>query len=532
MTDNKTLSQDEITRLIEFDVSDGVEARREADEVAEMEDVAINRDDIEDRMRIDFNFMAAVAMPESFIYMWPMMYLACFQLIQDLASRTRDFTKLALGFPRGFAKTTFVKLCVLWIILFTKKRFILILAANEQLAKNFVSDVADFLDSTNIQGIFGYWKIAIEKDVEGYKKFTYRGRSIILAGLGAGSSLRGIVVKNQRPDVMIFDDVQTKEQAESKTESDALERWFFGTALKAKSPHGCLFLFLANMYPTEHSLLRKLKKNSTWVKFITGAILSDGKSLWEELQPLEQLLDEYKADTEAGHPEIFLAEVMNDENIQNNNLLDVTRVKLNPYELMVPAPIPHGKAIIIDPALDKKTSDLVSIGYHEYFNRAGSEAIDDVVTDLVEGRFSPGEIIKEALLLGIRNNCRLIVCEGGGFQATLIYWFNQVCTSLQLEGFMFREITTGNRSKNSRVFKLFKELHSGDVILHSRIRAGILAQGCDYNPTKTDNTDGALDVSAYGPDVLAKYPGEILAVDSLLGLESNNLEVIEDNSLF
>ena len=64
--------------------------------------------------------------------------------------------------------------------------------------------------------------------------------------------------------------------------------------MKAKSPEGCMFLFVANMYPTKTSILRKLKSNPTWVKFIAGGILADGTSLWEDLQPIQQLLSEFE----------------------------------------------------------------------------------------------------------------------------------------------------------------------------------------------------------------------------------------------
>jgi len=496
------------------------------------EDVSVSRDEVEDRCKVDFNFLAALAMPEAFIYLWPMIYISCFQMMQDIMGRSRDFSKFALGFPRGFAKSTFVKIVVLWAILFTRKKFILILCATGTLAENFVSDVADMLSHPNIVSVFGNWKAEIETDRNGYKKFKFRGRAIILAGIGAGSSLRGIVVKNARPDLMIFDDVQTKEQSESKVESESLERWFWGTAMKAKSPHGCSFFFLANMYPTMHSMLRKLKTNSTWIKFITGAILSDGKSLWEELQPLGQLLEEYQADCEAGHPEIFLAEVMNDENIQNNNLLDVSKVIPNPYELMSPPPIPHGKAIVIDPALDKKESDLVSIGYHEYFHNERTDKLEDVMTDKEEGHFSPGQIISIAIAMGLKKNCSLICVEGGSFQTTLLYWFTQTIQRLGLRGFIFREINHKGQSKNSRVFTLFKQLHSSEVLLHSNIRAAVLNEGREYNPAKTNNVDGLLDVTAYGPLVAARYPQEITAWTNSELDTSNSTEVIEDNSFF
>jgi hypothetical protein len=105
---------------------------------------------------------------------------------------------------------------------------------------------------------------------------------------------------------MVFDDIQSREDSESEILASQLETWMVGTAMKAKSPEGCLYFFIANMYPTKGSLLRKLKMNPNWVKYIVGGIRSNGTSLWEELQPIKQLLREFQNDLSTGHPEIFL----------------------------------------------------------------------------------------------------------------------------------------------------------------------------------------------------------------------------------
>ena len=135
-----------------------------------------------------------------------------------------------------------------------------------------------------------------------------------------------------------------------------------GTAMKAKSPHGCMFLFLANMYPTKWSILRRLKNNPNWVKFIAGAILADGTSLWEDLFPIKQLYKEFENDLAMGKPEIFYSEVLNDENAAANNLINLSALPDRPNE---EGDIPAGKFIIIDPATDKHNEEAVSIGYFE-----------------------------------------------------------------------------------------------------------------------------------------------------------------------
>lgn len=274
--------------------------------------------------RESLDFLAALAMPTIFAFGFPPVFQSVWQWLLTYTLKTRDFSQLALGLPRGFGKTTLIKIYVLYCILFTQKKFILIISSTATLAENIVADVVDMLNEPNVQKVFGDWRLGLEKDTQQIKKFGFRGRNIILAGLGAGTSLRGLNIKNQRPDVMIFEDIQTREQADSQILSENLEKWMVGTAMKAKSPHGCTFIFVGNMYPTKFSILRKLKYNDTWVKFIAGGILADGSSLWEDLQPIAQLTKEFENDLAMGRPEIFFSEVLNDENASSNNLIDLS----------------------------------------------------------------------------------------------------------------------------------------------------------------------------------------------------------------
>ena len=132
--------------------------------------------------------------------------------------------------------------------------------------------------------------------------------------MGVGGSPRGLNIKYVRPDFIIMDDMQSKEQAESQIEAARTLSWMMGTLLKTNDPARCLYVFVGNMYPYPGSILKKLKNSSEWLSFITAAILEDGQSIWPELKPVSVLLQEFKHDTELEHPEIFLAEVMNDEN--------------------------------------------------------------------------------------------------------------------------------------------------------------------------------------------------------------------------
>lgn len=491
----------------------------------EEQENSFNTAEVEQHAKDSLDFLAAMAMPTVFRYFFPPVFLSIWSWLLSYVHRFRDFSQLAIGLPRGFGKTFLIKLFVLYCILFTKKQFILINCGTVRKAGNIISDIMGMLSERNIVKVFGDWKLGIISDRFDLKHFGYRGRNIILMGFGADGDVRGITLDNQRPDVMIFDDIQTRKDADSEVVSNGLEEWMIGTAMKAKSPHGCLFVFIANMYPTKHSLLRKLKRNPTWTKFIAGGILADGTSLWEDLQPIEQLIREFENDLAMGKPEVFYAEVLNDEHASVNNLLDLSKLPIYPFQEDDPS---AGNFIIIDPSTDKANSDFVSIMYFEIHNAY------PVCKHLIEGRLSPGDTIVEALKIALAKNCAVIAIESTAYQYTLNYWFGFICQQRGILGIEAVEVYSGSYSKNSRILNMFKQLLAGEIYVHPSCTAAVNMQVSQFNPLRRDNTDGLLDCLAYAPKVMELY-GHLLLAGQIIEMQENSALPVRDaieNSCF
>jgi hypothetical protein len=466
----------------------------------EFQEGSFNTAEVEKLAKESLDFLAGLCLPTVFKYLFPAVFKAIWSWLLSYVHKVRDFSQLAIGLPRGFGKTMLIKIFIVYVILFTRKQFILIICGTQTKANNIISDIIGMLNEANVKRVFGDWKLGATIDRQELKKFGFRGREIILMGAGAQSDIRGITLENTRPDVMIFDDIQTREDADSETVSSGLETWMIGTAMKAKNPEGCIFIFIANMYPTKWSLLRKLKKNPTWVKFIAGGILADGTSLWEELQPISQLMREYENDLSMGKPEIFYAEVLNDENASVNNFIDISRIPPNPYE---DESLHQGNFIIIDPATDKANADLVSIGYFELFDSK------PVSKHIIEGRLSPGDICDETIKLCLQRNCRLIVIESNAFQYVLGWIFKQALERYGIRGIEVVDIYSGSASKNSRILTMFKQLLAGEIYLGETTKVQVFSQIVSFNPLKTNNTDGILDCLTYAPRVIEMY-GEFI----------------------
>jgi hypothetical protein len=477
------------------------------------------------------DFLAALLLPTVFKYLFPDIFKSIWAWLCESVHKTRDFSQLAIGLPRGFAKTMVIKIFVVYCILFTKKQFILVICGTQTKANNIIADIIGMLNEPNIKKLFGDWKIGVETDRQDLKKFGFRGRNIVLMGAGSGSDIRGITLENARPDVMIFDDIQTREEAESETVSNSIELWLTGTAMKAKSPEGCLFVFIANMYPTKFSILRRLKANPTWMKYIVGGITQniDGtiQSLWEELHPLSQLIKEFQNDYAMGRPEVFYSEVLNDETASVNHLIDINKIPDDPFA----NDLQHqGNFIIIDPSNDKANSDHVAIIYFEIFQGK------PVARDYIEDRLSPLSCIEKALGFAFKYNCRLIACEANAYQYSLLFWFNYIIAQrgLAAAGINCVDVYSGQRSKNSRILDMFKMLLKGEILLGALVRLAATHQITSFNALKPNNVDGLLDCLTYSPKVIELY-GEFIASNLTLQMqEFSNIPVltVNDNACF
>lgn len=462
----------------------------------------VSRSDVIEACRTQLDFLAALILVDVFKYGYPPLFQAIWQMICNASQATLGKPKYALGIPRGFSKTIILKLYVVWLVLFSDRRFILVVCNTETHAINFLSDVWSMLDNMNIRAIFGNWRAGMgDADTKQVKKFSFRGRDIVIAGLGSGGSPRGLNINFVRPDVVIMDDMQNRDEAKNLEIAKESMEWMLGTLMKACHPQRCVFIFVGNMYPFEGSILRKLKHSKSWISLITGAILADGNSIWPQHRSVEDLLEELAVDEEQGHPEIFHAEVMNDEEGGTVSGIDVSKIPLISEQLT--PEYAQGGYIIIDPSLKKKKSDATAIGACLVFDGV------PVLWEVVAKKLDPGETIQQALFLCMKYGMQLVAVESVAYQSSLIYWFNKVLVELNIDGIHVDEIFTGGMAKNARIAAWLKKLLAGKNMLSKSCRSQVIYQITQWNPLMSNNVDDMLDVGAYMDDVLHMYPEHV-----------------------
>jgi len=457
-----------------------------------------NLEEIKARAERDFNFFAGLIVPHLMRTAFPAFYLALFSLLTRINPDPYAIMRFALGLPRGFAKTTFLKILVCWLIIHDRNHFILVIGATEPKALDFIADVDEMLSSPNVEAIWGSW--ALTKKVDNAKrKIGYmNGKQIILVPMGAETTVRGLNINNQRPGCIICDDIQTRDGALSQVKNDSLRDWFVSSLLKSISTYGSnrLVVFLGNMYPGD-CLLQVLKRNTEWVSLITGAILEDGESLWPELKPVDSLFKEYKHDEQMGEGHIWFAEVQNDPLDERYRLLS------KPIPADFDDIVEHSVAdycfLTVDPAGFRRNSDDNTIAIHKGYDGV------PVCTDIRGGVWDPKETVRQILVAALENGASVIGIESVGYQQSLCYWTNYFLEELGIEGITVVELKTNNRTKLSRIQDYIKELLAGTAGMAREARAKFTFQANNYKLEKTDNSDDYLDSPAYAKQILTEH---------------------------
>lgn len=513
-------------------------------EVQLTQEFTFDRSAFANALEQSLDMLAGTALPGTCELLFPATYHAMWQYIVTEVYKQRGFARIYLGIPRGFCKTTFVRLFALFVVLYTQRNFIAIFNKSGELAENSLASIQNMLDEPNIVSTFGNWRAGIIRDTLDCKQMKFRGRNLVLGALGINSSIRGLNVLDRRPDVMIYDDIQDWANAESPILSDQLLTHFTGTVMKAASKFRCLHIFIGNMYPFEHtmpngtkagSILRLLKRNPTWTGIVAGGLLADGESFWPELQSKEQLLEEYRNDESLGRGAIFLAEILNDDSALARAGVDTTAIPVAQEDIFDE---PHqGGFIIIDPSGRKKRSNNTEIGAFVMY---------DGIPYFKARKFgimSPKETIKNALALANEHGIGLICVEAVAYQETLLFWFDEVIKELSIEGIELAEIYPGGISKNARIIKMFQQLTpdkdtiltgTAAIMLSYAVRSSVLDQIQGFNPLTTNNTDDLLDILSYVYKVVENFGDSIAALAPINTDYSTDSRVlaVSDNSLF
>jgi predicted phage terminase large subunit-like protein len=194
---------------------------------------------------------------------------------------TKEGTRMADAAPRGNAKSTIVSLILpIWSAAFGFKSFIVLVSDTASQAEDFLTFI----------------KLELEENprlAQDFPELVGEGRrwkamdiilnnGVRIRGLGSGQKPRGMRWRQQRPDLVIFDDIENDEHVLTPEQRKKLSRWFFKAMLKI-GLKDCDYWLIGTILHYD-SLLNNLLQRPGWHGRKWQAVIqwADNQSLWDK----------------------------------------------------------------------------------------------------------------------------------------------------------------------------------------------------------------------------------------------------------
>ena len=426
----------------------------------------------------------------------------------------QEIKKVAIAVPRGHAKTTLAKLAVIWHFLFGNVRFAVYLSNTAAIAISACKDIIDFMQCENFKSVFGEVLFRKRNEGDGHYEFEFQGKYFILIAKGSKQQMRGLNINNQRPQLAIVDDFEDIENTETPRLQQKLDSWFFRTFVKALDQVDSKIIFIGNMI-SNTCLLSRLISLKSWTSMRMGAMLSNGKTLWPELWPLDKLMEDYAEYQAVGETASWMAEMMNLPTAGDNALIKSNQINFVPP--VVPEDLLAG-FVTIDPATGTGNDDT-AIVVHGLIQRNDSEDYYPVIVDYEFGKIDETNTVHTALRLCIKWGVSVIGIESVAFQRVMLSLFELVIAA-NYPGMSFETLplTPGRASKLERIRAWCAQLKKtkddgepctpGTGIVMNEVH--IESQLLDFNVARKDNTDDLIDACAYQVPMMQSYLGLVL----------------------
>lgn len=429
--------------------------------------------------------------------------------------------KKLFGVPREHAKSTIAKLAVILLTRYTKLSFVLYVSKIVGGAANALRDIRVWLDSPQERQLYGKPEVIKSSETEslwimqiwvgvtptnpGYKK------TVILKAAGSLATVRGMLVNNRRPQIVVIDDIEDQDNTTPELQKK-LDNWFFGTLLKAFDHRHYICIFIGNMINST-TLLARLSKEPEWNPTVFGCIVKNKQtgaleSLWPERNPLDELIKEYQTYRRLGQGHTWEAEMMNltQDAIFRLDISNAIRIAPPLHEWLTDG------FLCLDPAFGKTgVHDESAITVHAHIDSKWCDADIPYIVDSWHGRVGEHELFLRMLDISYRWGITTWAIESVAAQSLLFPLFRMYFEQqlISLDQFLLIPITGGHNSKVSRIqaFKGSVGARTYGVVDTQMELMNLLEQ---FSPVgKAPDHDDLIDSASLGSTVWHKHSGSI-----------------------
>lgn len=220
--------------------------------------------------------------------------------------------RLVIAAPRGHAKSTVVSLAyILWSVLYGHERFVILASATKEQAAQLLRHIKDEIESNPL----------IRLDFPGVVPGSGKGASKPWTGtrlrlptgaeiwaVGGGQQIRGIRNRDQRPSLVVVDDLEMPEPVLSADQRSKTRDWFERTLLKVGGP-GTNVVVVGTVLHYDSLLagLLDTERSPGWISKRYRALISepDDIELWGKWERIYGCSEEFEGATGSGAAKAF-----------------------------------------------------------------------------------------------------------------------------------------------------------------------------------------------------------------------------------
>ncbi len=407
--------------------------------------------------------------------------------------------------PRDHAKSTLAKLATILFLLYTPLKFCLYVSKTNGHAKNAIRDIVLWLSSSQHRELHGpvqtvkssetdslwIYNLTIRTPGESQPKI----KTVLFKALGSDQQIRGMLVLNTRPQIVIIDDIEDLDNTTTELQPK-LDEWFMGSLRKSFAKFAVV-IFLGNMI-RKTTLLARLSKDPTWNPTVFGSLVrgpgGELRPLWPERWTVESLLEEYAEFRRVGTGHVWEAEMMN--LTQDEILLQDLGASVR-----VSRPLPEdieAGCLVLDPAFGLKNwNDDSAITVHVRIKGIGIPC----VVDSWRGKGTEERLLDELLTLSYYWGISTWCIEADAGQKLFIPIFNLLMKDRKIntEVFTILPVQSSRNAKTSRILSM-RNIVGGGSYGVADSEEGIMDALAQFDPNSGAHDDLA-DSASYGPIV-------------------------------
>ena len=224
--------------------------------------------------------------------------------------------KVAIAAPRGYGKTSIVALALMARkILFRHTGFICYINKSHDAASLQTENLRrELVSNRTIKSFFGSIKAnhMTGEFEEVFSKKAWVAYDTLVWPRGAGQQVRGVLFKNDRPGLIIIDDLEDPQKIENEEIRKGWYEWLYADVIKAvpRTNKNWKIVYIDTL-KHEDSVLQKLLNSSEWDSVRLEACDDNFESTAPNFMSSEDIQLEWQQHVNAGQTDVFFRELRN-----------------------------------------------------------------------------------------------------------------------------------------------------------------------------------------------------------------------------